>query len=252
MSRPVADDVIAVLSEIRHRSDLSGVGPSIPDLRRDSVKAVATQELNADRFVDQRSAKESIYDACARRLGGIRIGEFDRLVEEWLHGRPGALSVAVLAKTTTEGQRRRLSEVLGLSDPQLVTPSVQDLESPPAERVETRCFRILRDTRLSIRVKTLHDYECQLCGCTLILPDGSRYAEGHHVQPLGTPHNGSDVLGNVICLCPNHHAACDFGVIRLARSELRHAVGHAVDQAFIDYHNSRIYKAENDGKTQTA
>ena len=242
MSRPVADDVIAVLSEIRHRFESSGFEVGISDMRLDAIKAVATQELRAQRFLDQRSAKESIYDACARRLGGIAIADFDRLVEQWLHGNPDDLSAAVIAKTTAEGQRRRLSDVLGISDSASEMPAAHDTGPMPTERIKTTLSRIVRDTRLSNRVKTLHDYACQLCGYTLVLPNGSRYAEGHHIQPLGVPHNGSDALGNIICLCPNHHAACDFGAIRLSRSELRHAVGHAVDQAFIDYHNSIIYQ----------
>ena len=130
-------------------------------------------------------------------------------------------------------------------DSQLTTPQAEDLEPPAAERVETTVSRILRDTRLSNRVKALHNYECQLCGSTLLLADGSRYAEGHHILPLGSPHNGPDVLGNIICLCPNHHAACDLGAIELVRNELRGAVGHVVAQRYIDYHNSIIYRGSN-------
>lgn len=61
--------------------------------------------------------------------------------------------------------------------------------------------------------------ETNHAGCTLILPNGSRYAEGHHIQPLGAPHNGCDVLGNINWLSANHHAACDLGAIRLSLSE---------------------------------
>ncbi len=69
------------------------------------------------------------------------------------------------------------------------------------------------------------------------MPDGSRYAEGHHIQPLGTPHDGPDTAANVLCLCPNHHAACDKGAIALTMDELRKADGHDVGQEFLDYHN---------------
>jgi predicted restriction endonuclease len=107
--------------------------------------------------------------------------------------------------------------------------------------VETTISRIVRDTHLAKRVKELHNHECQICGHTIILADGSRYAEGHHVQPLGAPHDGPDVLDNIVCLCPNHHAACDLGAIRLALDELRPAHGHKVGQQYIEYHNSAIY-----------
>jgi predicted restriction endonuclease len=42
-----------------------------------------------------------------------------------------------------------------------------------------------------------------VCGETIPLADGLRYAEAHHIQPFGAPHNGPDISENVICLCPN-------------------------------------------------
>jgi predicted restriction endonuclease len=252
MRRPVADDVIAVLEEIRHRFELSGSEPDVQDLRKEAIQVIARIEVDARRFANEVSADNSIHDACVRRLGYTQVAEFDAAVNDWLRGRSDALSVAVLARVTTEGQRQKLAEVLGISDSQPTTPPAQDLESPPAERVETTVSRILRDTQLSNRVKALHNYECQLCGCTLPLADGSRYAEGHHVQPLGAPHNGPDVLESIICVCPNHHAACDLGAIELVRHELQRAVGHVVDQRYVDYHNSKIYGGSNRAEQSAA
>jgi len=37
-----------------------------------------------------------------------------------------------------------------------------------------------------------NDFQCQVCGLSIILPDGRRYAEVHHIQPLGRPDNGAD------------------------------------------------------------
>ena len=121
------------------------------------------------------------------------------------------------------------------------SPHAFDL-APPTSRVETKVSRIVRDTALSNRVKALHSYECQICGHTIILADGSRYAEGHHIRPLGSPHDGPDVLENIVCLCPNHHAVCDLGAVRLLISELRLAKGHRLNQRFLDYHNESIFK----------
>lgn len=117
-----------------------------------------------------------------------------------------------------------------------------DLEHPPAERVVTTVTRVVRDTELAKRIKKLHSQLCQLCGQTVQLADGTGYAEGHHLQPLGKPHDGPDVAENIVCLCPNHHAACDLGAIRLAATDLRPAVGHMVGQQFIDYHNRVVYR----------
>ena len=120
------------------------------------------------------------------------------------------------------------------------TPSAHDLEAPPASRVRTTAYRIVRDTQVTKRVKELHRYKCQICGETILLADGSRYAEGHHIKPLGAPHNGPDSMDNVICLCPNHHAICDFGAMRLVLITLRQISGHTMSQRYIDYHNRTI------------
>lgn len=177
MSRPVADDILAVLSEVRHRFQSGGSASDIPELRRDAIHAVADQELAASRFVDHRSAKESIYDACSRRLGRIPIATFDGLIMDWLGGRPDALITAILAKATTEGQRQRIAELLGAAGSQPETPLAQDIEPPPADRVATTVSRIVRDSGLSGRVKALHAYECQICGYTLTLADGGDFGK---------------------------------------------------------------------------
>ncbi len=129
------------------------------------------------------------------------------------------------------------------------TPLAHDLEEPATTRIQFTVSRIVRDTALATRVKRLHDYECQICGHTIILPDGSRYAEGHHLQPLGAPHDGPDILGNIICVCPNHHAECDLASIRLVRDQLRRAKGHEVSPKFIDYHNQIHETVRKQGRT---
>ncbi len=126
-----------------------------------------------------------------------------------------------------------------------VTPKASDFADAPPERVATIAYRILRDTALARRVKVMHNYECQMCGHTIVLPDGSRYAEAHHLMPLGDPHGGLDILGNILCLCPNHHAECDLGVIKLSFSSIRHVDGHNIDNKFIKYHNREIYRDQD-------
>ena len=125
------------------------------------------------------------------------------------------------------------------------TQEPSDLLQPPTERIPTTTYRILRDTELARRVKFIHRSECQICGHTIQLSSGARYAEAHHIQPLGQPHNGPDVLSNILCLCPNHHAELDYGVIALSRSALRLSASHTVDQQYLDYHNGKIHKLGN-------
>ena len=96
-----------------------------------------------------------------------------------------------------------------------------DIEPPSSERVKTTTLRVVRDTTLARYVKVLHHHKCQICGLAIELPDGSHYAEAHHLQPLGAPHDGPDIAANIVVLCPNHHAMCDYGVLTLDLAELR-------------------------------
>ena len=135
--------------------------------------------------------------------------------------------------------KRQIERLLGVVTP--VTRQASDLSEVPPERAEVTTYRVLRDSSLARRVKMLHEYKCQICCQTIELPDGTRYAEAHHIKPLGQPHSGPDTLGNILCLCPNHHAECDLGACQLSSASLKPGEGHEVEQKFIDYHNSRIY-----------
>ena len=70
--------------------------------------------------------------------------------------------------------------------------------------------RVIRNPVVSKEVKERYDYHCQVCGIRLEAIDNP-YAEAAHIRPLGRPHDGPDVIGNVLCLCPNHHKLLDFG-----------------------------------------
>lgn len=114
----------------------------------------------------------------------------------------------------------------------------------PCDRVVTTMHRFVRDTEMARRVKSFYNNECQICGHTITLPTGDRYSEGHHIRPLGSPHNGPDRIGNVICVCPNHHVELDYAVLQLDISLLRMSPLHALEPQFIDYHNREICRAK--------
>lgn len=80
--------------------------------------------------------------------------------------------------------------------------------APP--RVTYGITRVVRDTALSVYLKKKYDYTCSVCGVRLVGGAGP-YVEAAHIQPLGRPHNGPDVVGNIVVLCPNHHAVFDLG-----------------------------------------
>ncbi|GAA2723828.1 MULTISPECIES: YDG/SRA domain-containing protein [Streptomyces] len=83
----------------------------------------------------------------------------------------------------------------------------------PGRRV-TSTQRVVRSTAVANTVKRLYDYACQVCGTRIETPTGA-YSEAAHIRPLGRPHNGPDTPENVLCLCPNHHVAFDFGMLTI-------------------------------------
>jgi hypothetical protein len=124
-------------------------------------------------------------------------------------------------------------------------PLAADIGNPSPRRAAFQTTRILRDTGVIRFLKRLHNDTCQLCRTTLRLPDGTRYSEGHHLRPLGAPHSGPDIPGNVVVVCPNCHALCDMGAIRLSRSRIRSRPGHRVGTQFLTYHNVRVFGAKH-------
>ncbi|MBC8492793.1 MAG: HNH endonuclease [Chloroflexi bacterium] len=117
-----------------------------------------------------------------------------------------------------------------------------DINEPP-ERMETVVNRIIRDTALAQKMKALHENVCQLCHSpALLLPGRKPYSETHHIVPLGQPHNGEDVEGNILVLCPNHHVMLDYGAIQLDLDDLLVHQDHVIDHRFVHYYNSVIWK----------
>jgi hypothetical protein len=104
-------------------------------------------------------------------------------------------------------------------------------------------YRILRDTKLARALKRLHNDRCQICGISVELQDGRSYSEAHHIHPLGKPHNGPDVAENIVVVCPNHHAALDFGAFDISSGTFKPTHDHSVATRFLDYHNSVIVPA---------
>lgn len=112
----------------------------------------------------------------------------------------------------------------------------------PAGRRSTTVLRIVRDTALGLQIKAMYDYACQVCGLAIQGP-GALYAEAAHIRPLGRPHDGPDVLTNLLCLCPNHHVLFDLGAFTVRddlslagiKGRLRVKDGHRVDPDYLLY-----------------
>lgn len=125
-----------------------------------------------------------------------------------------------------------------------LTPKAKDIKKPP-KKVQFTTYRILRDTVLARDVKEIYKHKCQVCHQdALKLADGSSYAEAHHIQPLGSPHGGLDVPENIICVCPNCHVLLDYGAMKINASRLLICRGHTLEQKYIDYHNTQMFKCD--------
>lgn len=107
----------------------------------------------------------------------------------------------------------------------------------PKTKTVVRSIR-LRSTLLATEVKRRYGSICQLCRVPVILSARQNYAEAHHLQPLGSPHLGPDILGNIIVLCPNHHAMFDRGVVTIVPQTL--TIRHATSGVFSP--GSRLYR----------
>ena len=127
----------------------------------------------------------------------------------------------------------------------LSLPTVADVALPPG-RTTTMVTRVIRDSTLARLVKELHEYRCQICDTQLTLPGGRLYAEAHHLQPLGAPHHGPDIAENLLVVCPNHHALCDYLASELDPGTLRQHPEHSIGPEFLDYHNQHVRKCSRE------
>lgn len=125
----------------------------------------------------------------------------------------------------------------------------------PTTRTVVRKLR-LRCTVLASEMKRRYHHTCQLCRTPVFVSGEEKYAEAHHLKPLGNPHLGPDIAGNILVLCPNHHVMFDRGAVMLISPSFaaRHIAPialpsdtrlylekwHEMDKECVDYYNSVI------------
>ncbi|MCB2294336.1 HNH endonuclease [Clostridium algoriphilum] len=124
----------------------------------------------------------------------------------------------------------------------------QDVQKEPSngldgipDRKENLICRVVRDSNLTKTLKKQHEHKCQICGEALELGKGIYYSEAHHIKSLGKPHNGPDIVENIIILCPNHHVLCDYGAMELKIEDIKQRDVHVIGKKYVDYHNKNIY-----------
>ena len=82
---------------------------------------------------------------------------------------------------------------------------------PIPEKVSSEVNRFIRDSTLVKKLKKLYGSRCQICGYTIEYSEDMFYSEVHHYKPL--ERGGSDDIGNMLVLCPNHHAEFDYKML---------------------------------------
>lgn len=128
-----------------------------------------------------------------------------------------------------------------------------DGDGPP-ERATEAVTRFVRDTEKAQKIKRLYRDRCQVCGIAIKVPGGKRYSEVHHLHPL--KEGGDDSYGNMIVLCPNHHAEFDYRAVGISKDgstivdwrgrevgKVTTARGHSIDQKNIMYHTEAMRRA---------
>ncbi|MGM9533777.1 MAG: HNH endonuclease [Intestinibacter sp.] len=115
-------------------------------------------------------------------------------------------------------------------------------ENEETYRVNQNIKRIIRDTKIIKELKALHDNTCQICSCKIKIDKNKYYSEGHHIKPLGSPHNGPDIKENIIVLCPNCHVKFDNGMIDISKLKISENKYHKIDNQYITYYNEHIKK----------
>ena len=107
----------------------------------------------------------------------------------------------------------------------------------------------------------MYDFKCQVCNIRLASPSGP-IAIGAHIKPLGMPHNGPDVIENMLCLCPNHHDQFDYhsfyiepetltiiGLENFENSRLTVDKKHKIEKDFLNYRKEEYLINNNSTET---
>ena len=118
---------------------------------------------------------------------------------------------------------------------------LEELGKSNTEREEIKIYRIIRDTKLSKKIKILYNNVCQICGTQIILNEKT-YSEAHHIKPLGKPYNGPDTYDNLIVVCPNCHVMLDFGAIKIEKLKCSK---HQISKENIEFHNNELFGKKN-------
>jgi 5-methylcytosine-specific restriction enzyme A len=130
----------------------------------------------------------------------------------------------------------RLEAALLLGDSKRVTELVQKESNGLAEARQAYLYQQAsrRNPNLIANLHTLYNGRCQICRWNPLDIYNHNLCHGHHIHWLSR--GGADVIGNLILVCPNHHAAIHKADAPLDYSDLSFDFGTHREQVQIDHH----------------
>jgi predicted restriction endonuclease len=127
----------------------------------------------------------------------------------------------------------RLEALLLSGDEDAVSRLLRDEPAGIAEKRRRYLITdvIKRDRDLVQQLREMYLSECQICGWAPRRSYGTELCEAHHIRWLSR--GGTDALGNLVLICPNHHRAI-----------------HRCDAPFDFEHNSFVFGSTNETRKQ--
>lgn len=147
---------------------------------------------------------------------------------------PEGLSSLLGYRSFTDVEQMLIRQETPIPASQIAAPTDEK-----ALRKKREVNALVRNQKHVQAIKSLYKNRCQLCGERIQVRPKKFYSEVHHIKPLGYLHDGADVQGNMLCVCPNHHTMLDFFSIRLdVRAFLLNK--HPISTEYVNYHNQRV------------
>lgn len=221
------------------RDQSTGKQVSDQELTRQNLAlAISCQNGLPIRVIRGSTHKSKYSPKVGYRYNGLfRIEEYSRSI-----GKSGFYVWKFTLRKISDSQNEKYI----FQDLLLFNEDLEEYKTP--NKIESLITRVVRDTKLSKGIKELYEFKCQVCG-QRIETNAGFYGEAAHIKPLGTPHNGPDIISNIICLCPNHHVKFDFGGFTILddyeligeKGKLMAHPKHKLNKQFLKYHREHFY-----------
>ena len=159
-------------------------------LRRDEFDALPESNSARVGWKNRPPAKKVL--EIASHLREFSFDEMTALVKELINNTTMPFSV----------------EQLGANDktvsPSAVEDAINSFDSSASIRIKVSETKIrVYNTSIILRLKTLYNFRCQICGCRIGESYGSQLIHAHHIDYFSRSLNND--AANILIVCPNHH-----------------------------------------------